>query len=188
MERLDRCKSMERRKPYSQTLSVENESTHKNHKTSLRLRKCNSSVGSAATFPSRARLSSKPYNCSFAARELHLIPGLRPDLLLRSKVNTLKPSSACWKTLLPRFARRNATHPPDLFRNCTPFALRALPSVGGSSAMRNKKDQIYFVLNLYRHLPRLGKRVKPCCARKGSPGNGISIFPSLCIYILFIII
>ena len=55
MERLDRCKSMERRKPYSQTLSVENESTHKNHKTSLRLRKCNSSVGSAATFPSRAR-------------------------------------------------------------------------------------------------------------------------------------
>ena len=80
MERLDRCKSMERRKPYSQTLSVENESTHKNHKTSLRLRKCNSSVGSAATFPSRARLSSKPYNCSFAARELHLIPGLRPDL------------------------------------------------------------------------------------------------------------
>ena len=55
MERLDRCKSMERRKPYSQTLSVENESTHKNHKTSLRLRKCNSSVGSAATFPFRAR-------------------------------------------------------------------------------------------------------------------------------------
>ena len=55
MERLDRCKSMERRKPYSQTLSVENESTHKNHKTSLRLRKCNSSVGSAATFSSRAR-------------------------------------------------------------------------------------------------------------------------------------
>ena len=138
--------------------------------------------------PSRARLSSKPYNRSFAARELHLIPGLRPDLLLRSKVNTLKPSSACWKTLFPRFARRNATHPPDLFRNCTPFALRALPSVGGSSAMRNEKDQIYFVLNLYRHLPRLGRRVKPCCARKGSPGNGISIFPSLCIYILFIII
>ena len=75
-----------------------------------------------------------------------------------------------------------------LFRNCTPFALRALPSVGGSSAMRNEKNQIYFVLNLYRHLPRLGRRVKPCCARKGSPGNGISIFPSLCIYILFIII
>ena len=122
------------------------------------------------------------------ARELHLIPWLRQDLLLRSKVNTLKPSSACWKTLLPRFARRNATHPPDLFRNCTPFALRALPSVGGSSAMRNEKNQIYFVLNLYRHLPRLGRRVKPCCARKGSPGNGISIFPSLCIYILFIII
>ena len=77
---------------------------------------------------------------------------------------------------------------PTFFRNCTPFALRALPSVGGSSAMRNEKNQIYFVLNLYRHLPRLGRRVKPCCARKGSPGNGISIFPSLCIYILFIII
>ena len=51
MERLDRCKSMERRKPYSQTLSVENESTHKNHKTSLRLRNCTSSVDSVASSP-----------------------------------------------------------------------------------------------------------------------------------------
>mgnify|MGYP007051556303 CR=1 FL=1 len=41
---------------------------------------------------------------------------------------------------------------PD-FRNCTPIALRALPSVGGSSAMRNKKIQIWFVLNLWKDKP-----------------------------------
>ena len=43
-----------------------------------------------------------------------------------------------------------------LFRNCTPFALRALPSVGGSPAMRNEKYPIWFVLNLYNFVR--GKR------------------------------
>ncbi|WP_418239011.1 hypothetical protein, partial [Dialister hominis] len=47
-----------------------------------------------------------------------------------------------------------------------------LPSVGGSSAMRNKRNQFLFVLNLYSfvrgnqpyppsgHLPRLGRQVR----------------------------
>ena len=33
----------------------------------------------------------------------------------------------------------NQPYPPGLFRNCTPFALRALPSVGGSLRCEKKK-------------------------------------------------
>jgi len=44
---------------------------------------------------------AKTFTTAALLRELHLIPGLRPDLLLRSKVNTLKP----------RFAR--GTSPPQ---------------------------------------------------------------------------
>ena len=62
-------------------------------------------------------------------------------------------------TAKPRFARGTFSYfknqwilHPD-FRNCTPIALRALPSVEGSSAMRNKKIQIWFVLNLWKDKP-----------------------------------
>ena len=37
---------------------------------------------------------AKTFTTAALLRELHLIPGLRPDLLLRSKVNTLKPRFA----------------------------------------------------------------------------------------------
>ena len=39
------------------------------------------------------RCARKHLTTAMESRELHLIPWLRQDLLLRSKVNTLKPAS-----------------------------------------------------------------------------------------------
>ena len=55
---------------------------------------------------------AKTFTTAALLRELHLIPGLRPDLLLRSKVNTLKPRFARKKQANQPLAVGNQPYPP----------------------------------------------------------------------------
>ena len=63
-------------------------------------------------FAALRKQQAKTFTTAAMLRELHLIPGLRPDLLLRSKVNTLKPRFARKKQANQPLAVGNQPYPP----------------------------------------------------------------------------